>query len=283
MQRVELDGDHPQDIFEFALQEMNKGISCVLILVHAVKGPSARSVGTPMVVLEDGRCIGYVSNGCLDIQIAVQSLESLKTGAPQHERYGKGSPYMDLRLPCGGTLDVVFLPNPESSVLSQLCAKLSSRGEVSVELTPNLQVTDETDTGFRYTPRLRVVIFGEGQETARLESAVKASGQEVVLNPHLTDFSADPWTAIVLLFHDHEREIDILTKVIESEAFYIGAMGSRRSHEERLNALEYAGLSSAQRNRIKGPIGLVPSARDAGRLAISVLAEIFETDRLRVG
>jgi len=80
-----------------------------------------------------------------------------------------------------------------------------------------------------------------------------------------------------LMFHDHDWEVALLSQALSSEAFYIGAMGSERTHKLRCEALGEAGVSAENIARIKGPIGLIPSMRDANLLALSALAEIVQT------
>jgi len=87
----------------------------------------------------------------------------------------------------------------------------------------------------------------------------------------------DPWTAFVLLFHDRDWETPLLQQALAGEAFYIGVVGSRRTHATRCEALRAVGCSDQAISKIRGPIGLVGSLRDASMLAISVLAEIVET------
>jgi len=267
-------GDHPQDLFNFAVSEIQAGKDCVLGIITHIEGSSARPVGSPMIICNDGRYAGYVSSGCLDQDIATQSLETLRTGQTREVRYGKGSPYIDLRLPCGGGLDVLFVPRPNEPMLRSVCETLERRQLAELNLG---------DHRFIYSPKLRLMIFGQTQEADRLVEMAKTSNLDVELNPDLENLEADRWTAIILLFHDHDKEIPILKAALETQAFYIGAMGSRKSHATRLEALKQEGVTPENLTQIKGPIGLVPSTRDAGRLAISVLAEIFETDRLRVG
>jgi len=100
---------------------------------------------------------------------------------------------------------------------------------------------------------------------------------------HLTNPAAPPaqnddaYSAVILMFHDHDWEVALLTQVLSSEAFYIGAMGSERTNELRCAALAEAGVSAIDIARVQGPIGLIPSMRDANLLALSTLAEIVKT------
>jgi len=95
---------------------------------------------------------------------------------------------------------------------------------------------------------------------------------------HAPDWQMDEQTAVVTLFHDHSYEPAVLEAALSSPAFYIGAMGSRGAHAARLEGLR-GRVDAAALTRLRGPIGLVPSQREAGRLAISILAEIIQTER----
>lgn len=274
-------GDHPEALFAFAIAEMTAGRDIILVLITDIEGSSSRRIGTPMIVTEDGRYAGYVSSGCLDADIAVQALDTLKTGKPHASRYGRGSPYIDLRLPCGGGLDVLFIPRPDLAELQNVRSDLVNRCPALLRLEFMHPACRDNPLKFPYAPQLRVLIFGESREALALQSVAWVSGVAPVMMTELGSRDLDMWTAVVLMFHDHSKEIDILRHAVKTRAFYIGAMGSPHSQAERLKALDVIGVSKAELARINGPIGLVRSTRDAGRLAISVLAEIFEVDRVR--
>lgn len=91
--------------------------------------------------------------------------------------------------------------------------------------------------------------------------------------PPVTD---DADTAVVLLFHDHEWEPALLRQALEGPAPFIGAMGSRRTHAARLQALRAAGVDETDLGRITGPLGLVPSLHEANLIAVSALAQVTE-------
>ena len=89
------------------------------------------------------------------------------------------------------------------------------------------------------------------------------------------DLGVEDRTAVVLFFHDHDWEPPILAGALDTSAFYIGAQGSQRARDARMLMLEAMGVSEDARARLHGPVGLIPSARDAGTLAVSVLAEVL--------
>lgn len=84
----------------------------------------------------------------------------------------------------------------------------------------------------------------------------------------------DPWTATVLLFHEHEWEGAILARAVAGDGFYVGALGSQKTHGQRRERLLATSVPEALISRIRGPIGLVDRAREPGVLALSILAEI---------
>jgi xanthine dehydrogenase accessory factor len=89
----------------------------------------------------------------------------------------------------------------------------------------------------------------------------------------------DARTAVVLLTHDPKIDDPALLAVLTTDAFYIGALGSTRTHARRLERLAEAGVSEAERARIHGPAGLAIGARTPAEIALSVLAQM--TQQLR--
>jgi xanthine dehydrogenase accessory factor len=88
--------------------------------------------------------------------------------------------------------------------------------------------------------------------------------------------ASDPRTAIVFLFHDHDWETELLAQALGQDALFVGAMGSRRTHEARLRALVDHGIPADRAACVVGPIGLIPATRDPETLALSVLAQIVK-------
>jgi xanthine dehydrogenase accessory factor len=282
----------------------------VLAIIVGVEGPSYRPVGAVMAVDHTGRRTGTLSSGCVETDIALHALQALGEGRPQVVRYGRGSPFMDIQLPCGGGLEIALVPRPDRDVLRRLSDAHSARWAVTLTVdlsTGSMSLEDEGETGrdgdafrVRFLPEIRFLVFGKGPEASSFAALVQAAGYpNVLLSPdeetlaagravgcgtrHLTTpgfpegLSVDDRTAIVLFFHDHDWEPPILAGAVRTPAFYIGAQGSRRARDARLMELEAMGLTEAERARLRGPVGLVPSARDARTLAVSVLAEVLAT------
>ena len=93
----------------------------------------------------------------------------------------------------------------------------------------------------------------------------------------LEGLAPDRRTAVVTLPHDPKLDDPALEIALRSDAFYIGALGSRRTHARRLERLHELGLSDRQMDRINGPIGLDIGAVSPAEIAISILGEITQT------
>jgi len=97
----------------------------------------------------------------------------------------------------------------------------------------------------------------------------------------LTKLGLDHRTAVVTVTHDPKLDDPALQAALQSSAFYIGALGSRRTHAKRVARLTAAGFGTSDIARIHAPVGLDIGSRTPGEIAASVLAEIVKV--LRVG
>lgn len=280
--------------------------SAVLAIITDVIGAAYRKPGTMMALFADGSVAGALTNGCIEGDLAVHAAECLRTGRVLRLRYGAGSPFFDIRLPCGGALEIALLPRPDAAVLADAIARRAGRESVALRCHPEGRISlqgsqptgwDGADYIVDMPPDVAFAIFGEGPEAAvftrlvhsagfshRLVTPsqqtwdmVAASGCTAELDDRMAapDLAAmDVRTAVVTFFHDHGRELPTLRAALASPAFYVGAQGSRQVAARRQNQLAEMGVAAADLARLHGPIGLIPSARDARTLAISVLAEI---------
>jgi xanthine dehydrogenase accessory factor len=95
--------------------------------------------------------------------------------------------------------------------------------------------------------------------------------------PHtyLRSVAVDARTVITVLTHDPKFDVPLLEVALRTPAAYVGAMGSRRTHEDRLTRLREAGLADAELARLRSPIGLDLGARTPEETAVSIAAEII--------
>lgn len=92
----------------------------------------------------------------------------------------------------------------------------------------------------------------------------------------LTALAPDRRTAVVTLTHDPKLDNPALAVALRSEVFYIGALGSRKTHGKRLDALRDLGFGEADFARIHGPIGLAIGAKSPAEIALAILAQITQ-------
>lgn len=297
---------HHQDVLTFVRDKMRAGTACALVVVLDTEGGGVRAKGALMSVTENGEAAGYVSNGCVDADVILAAQSCIQSGETRDIRYGVGSPFLDIRLPCGGSLDLRVLPVTDLSIINDVVECLDKRKAVTIAVSIFGELTTgNTGDGdafvMTYEPKLRLRIVGRGVEPLYLARAALAADMEVILQspdmdcvsqakdlaitaqridgePDQTAQDDDVWTAVVFLFHDHDQEPKLLMQALSGPAFYIGALGSRKTHETRKAVLEDMGVSAQQIARVRGPIGLIPSLRDASTVAISTLAEIVRVD-----
>jgi len=282
------------------------GQRVALVTLIANTGSSPRPLGSQMVVSEDGRSVGYLTGGCAESVIVSEAVAALEAQANRQIRLGVGSPYMDIQLPCGAGIDIYIDVTLCDETARQINSYLRSRTPVALDTcleTGRHQTVINHDQPvnngvFRrwYLPRRRLLIIGKGPNTAALASLGAATDYEVdvlspdrktredcysegieasaLTSPEVIDAAqVDAWTAAVLLFHEHDWEPAILKALLTSDCFYIGALGSRSTHEDRICQLEGLGLGK-EVDRIHGPVGLDIKAMTPTEIAISILAEI---------
>ncbi|WP_176590824.1 XdhC family protein [Sphingobium sp. EM0848] len=296
-------------LFRFLDDAAARGERSALVTITDVIGQSSRAPGTHMAVTENGDYHGSLSGGCVEAAVVGEALRIMASGVTEWLRLGVGSPYIDIRLPCGGGLDLLIVPDPARGSIATVRHMLEDREPVALAISRDgaLAVERPTSiTGCRWRgkafvahhhPDLRLMILGHGAETEVLARLALGYGAEVmVLSPDPdivarlagSDIAAallktparsdhlrtDAYTAVVMLFHDHDWELDLIGQALEQEALFIGAMGSRATQARRLDGLRVRGVPDDMLARLTGPIGLIPATRDPNTLALSVLSEI---------
>jgi len=290
----------------------SKGERCALVTLVGVDGNAPRAEGAQMAVSETGQWSGYISGGCLEAAIALEAVAAIKAGKPRLLRYGKGSPYLDIRLPCGSGLDVFIQPMRDAGLIDDMSQRLEQREPYALRIdlatgACQLQVIAgaplpsrrEGSSFFRvYEPALRCLIIGSSPIAVALAELAACSGFEAefyaidpellpklpvsvkvrTLKPRLS-FEADRWTAAILAFHDHDQEFPFFSSLLRSPCFFIGAIGSRNAHAVRQATLTEVGFSECEVARINSPAGLLTGLKSAPLVALSILTQIVAAAR----
>ncbi|ELY4032903.1 XdhC family protein [Cronobacter sakazakii] len=281
--------DDSTAILRFAAQALRAGMAAALVTLVEIRGGSSRALGAQMAVRDDGAYCGFVSGGCVEAAAAFEALEAIACGEDRMVKYGEGSPYFDIVLPCGGGITLAIHPLREATPLLAVLNALSQRKAAGLRYHPSSQTLQSVlpvqKTGWRddvfdvrYTPCTQVIIFGRSVEAETTATIARAAGYDVQVNdgvnPQTACAQMDADTAVIVLFHDLDRELPVLEAALSDAPFYIGALGSQRTHAARTVALRERGFSEQDIARIKAPIGIFPKARDAQSLALSILADV---------
>jgi xanthine dehydrogenase accessory factor len=161
---------------------------------------------------------------------------------------------------------------------------------------------DESCFTFHHQPPRRLIVVGGVHITQFLAPMACQAGYDVVvIDPRavfstedrfpgitcmtawpdevLDDMRPDSRTAVVTLTHDPKIDDPGLLAALASEAFYIGCLGSRRTHAARCERLREAGFDDGDLARINGPVGLDIGARTPAEIAVSILAQMIAVER----
>jgi len=286
------------------LRLASKGQAALCTLI-SIDGPFSRALGAQFAIDEAGETAGDMTGGCLDAALARECANARVDGERRVLRYGQGSPFIDIRLPCGGGLDISIEPFPNAGECTAAVGRLLERQPINMALPlPGTAAAMELrswqpeersflaeDAGIFhrvYYPGLRVIVFGDSPEATALVRLCAFHGVEsqqltpagaerpggLFLGQAPQDMKIDPWTAVVLMFHDHDWEVPIIVWALQTTAFYIGALGGQRTAASRRVLLGTRGWDDTALRRVEGPIGLFGPARDADTLALSVLTDL---------
>ncbi len=213
-------------------------------------GPAPR--GSSLAVWPD-RVLGSLGTEGLDAAVAADARGELALGATGLRHYG---PHGERREDAVAVFLHSFAPPPRMLVFGAIdyAAAVARIGDF---------------LGYRVTVCDARPVFATPKRFPE--------GVEVVVDwPHryLQSTGTDGRTVICVLTHDPKFDVPLLQEALRRPAAYIGAMGSRRTHDDRMRRLEEAGLTPAELSRLRSPVGLDLGARTPEEVAVSVAAEI---------
>ena len=288
-----------------------QGLRTALVTLVAIDGNTPRPLGAQMAVAEDQRFSGYLSGGCIEQAIALEACQAIAAGENRLVRYGKGSAYFDVQLPCGSGLDLYFDQGLTADAVDRIAERRAARrpftlvtdlvrGESRIE--ENVRETTCVLIGDAFhrphLPPVRVLLAGGGPALIAVAALFQVAGLDMhIITPDdavraelsargidahgLVDVGAieddfgDPWTAAVVAFHEHAWEAPVLARILTRPYFYVGVMGSRKAHETRLAQLREMGVPQEDIARLKSPIGMIGGAKSRVTLAAGILADVL--------
>jgi xanthine dehydrogenase accessory factor len=239
--------------------------------------------------------------------------KAIPSGPPAFIKYGVSADEAHrFGLPCGGTLELLLEFDPSAADLASLVSALEA-GQLmqrqvrlqdgAVSQSPSaapaeLSVT-ATELVNTFGPEYRMLLIGAGQLTEYLATMALFSGFAVtvcdpreeyrsawsvvgaVVQSDMPDdvvnaFKPDRRSCVIALTHDPKLDDLALLEALNTDAFYIGAIGSRRNNEARHQRMaEHFDLSEAALQRLRGPIGIYIGSKTPSEIAVSVMAEVL--------
>jgi xanthine dehydrogenase accessory factor len=300
------------EVLKTCQQWIDSGLQCELVTVIRTWGSSPRPEGATLAVCEDGRVVGSVSGGCIeDDLIDHVRREGITRTVPEIVTYGITADQAHrFGLPCGGTIQLAIEPLSTRSLIAELLQRLENNELIArrldlsngdVQLAPagagmHLQVSEVAMTTI-HGPRWRLLIIGAGQLSRFLaQIAVGMDYRVTVCDPReeyrdgwhvpgtemlhdmpddvVMAMHLDRRSAVVALTHDPKLDDLALMEALKSDAFYVGAIGSRLNNAKRRERLKLFDLDDAELARLHGPIGMYIASKTPAEIAISILAEI---------
>lgn len=293
------------DVRHSMFECMSAGTPFALATITAANG-GPRPVGSQMLITMEHQ-FGYLSGGCIESDVALNGRGVIGSGEPRRLVYGAGSPFIDMRLPCGGRIEVaVERVAPDDQALADLRTLTAQRQPalwisdgvhrqcqpaLGPVLTPSASVVAR-----RYLPTQRLVVIGQDAYALAIADAGVVAGWETILitplgptapppipvhydrrpiTAAIPALALDRWTAVAVATHDMDADEETLKLCLPSQAGYIGVLGSRRKLAERLARLRRAGITAQQLQRLRAPIGLPIGARSPRETAFAIVSEII--------
>jgi len=301
------------DELKIAKKWLAEGAAINLAIVTETWGSAPRAVGSIMVVHENGHFEGSVSGGCVEGSVIAEAnalttaspVKELTFDVSMEQAWQAG-------LACGGKIKVtIFHVTPDHHTIFEECLHivLTERQRYTLCLSkPDAVISrsmfevypaaSETAASLELTihPPLKLIIIGAVHIAQELSPMAKGCGYDVtIIDPrnlftsdrtftsatlvedwpdeYFAKNSLDRECALVTLTHDPKIDDAALIPALKSDVFYIGSLGSRKTHASRIERLSNT-FDANTLERIHGPAGIAISAKNPAEIAVSIMAEI---------
>jgi len=290
-----------REVLEELNEWTRDGEDIAIATVIETWGSSPRPLGSKMLVTRSGKMAGSVSNGCIEGAVFEEGQKVLKSGTPKIAAFGVADDVaFEVGLACGGHIEVFV--QPLGKVHRQLVGMLNrdEAATLRTNLTSGeAELVSGTPPGTELARRdgevfvepfrrpAHLVIIGAIHIAIPLHRLAKLMGYRVTVIDARAKFATkerfpeadelivawpdeamaklnfDNSTYVVILTHDPKFDLPALRSVLGREVGYIGAIGSRKTNQNRFDALRKEGFTEEQLARVHGPIGLDLGGRGA--------------------
>jgi len=317
---VLIDGDWPvfgwmDDVRPALAAAMADGRDCVLATLFKVEGSAPRGPGAQMLFMAEGqddiRASGYFSGDCIEGDVSAHAREVLADGKPRRLHYGMGSPWIDIRLRCGGALHVFVERIAAGSKAVEDLLAASRERQVCIWRSDGMKqdviagdgdlLSFEDDPlviARRYDPPRRLIVSGGDPgalAAARLGAdalfetiLVRPDGPEAQppfpVSQYLREEPAalierigvDRWTAYLGATHEDEHDLGGCLAALRGGAGYVGMIGAKSRAAGRIAALKAQGASDEELSRLQLSPGITGLGKAPWEVATGIMAEIMQ-------
>ena len=303
------------EVLRAAVDWLEQGCAVTLVTVVKTWGSAPRRPGALMVIHADGRFRGSVSGGCIEDDLVQRALRGeFERRPPQIIEYGiNTATSRRVGLPCGGRLHLLVEHIDVATQLATVLASIDGRqriargvclntGETSLHTAADTETfTFEGDKLVKvFGPAWRMLIIGAGELARRVSqlaltldyavtlcdsrpeyaSGWQVEGTEFSSRPPaqlVESFAPDEHTAVLALAHAPALEDEAIASALNTAAFYVGALGSRKNQRARIGRLHRMGVNKTQLARLHGPVGLDIGSHTPAEIAIAIIAHLIAT------
>jgi len=251
------------EILKEALKRIDKGETIALVTVVEAKGSTPREVGAKMLVNKEGLIAGTIGGGITEARVIKEAKQALRDGKGRLLSYHltKEEAALDEGVICGGDMMLfVDVLRPKEEIM------IFGGGHIAVCLSKLAKMV-----GFR------LVIIDDREEFASKERFPEAD--EIIvesIGKALKQVKITPSTYIVIVTRGHLQDQEVLASVIQSDAAYLGMIGSRKKNATVFKNLEEQGVSTQELKKVHAPIGMDIGAQTPEEIAVSIIAEIIQ-------
>ncbi|WP_067736786.1 XdhC family protein [Novosphingobium naphthalenivorans] len=313
-------GDWPtfgwaDDVRPALAEAVAAGRPAVLATLFEVEGSAPRGPGAQMLFTHGAddtiAANGYFSGDCIEGDVASHAAQVLADGKPRRLHYGTGSPWIDIRLRCGGALFILLERiDPGSTAVADLLRHARERhvclwdsdglaARVIAGTGPLLAFEDDPARIVRrYDPPRRLIVSGgDPGALAAAQLGALARFETILVRPQgpetpppfpvsrylrsataeaVATLGVDRWTAYLGATHEDEHDLGGCLAALRGGAGYVGMIGAKSRASGRLAALEALGATPEELARLHLSPGITGLGKSPWEVATGILAEIMQ-------
>jgi xanthine dehydrogenase accessory factor len=252
------------DLFEEVLRLRREGKRGVLATIVHTNGSIPSFESSRMLVREDGSILGTIGGGCVEAEVWAAAKDVLKAEAPRKMTFNlNNEASYDNGLICGGTLEVFVEP-----ILPQPVLYIFGGGHVSMALAQAAH-----KAGFA------IGVVDDREQFANRERFPMAQEIYTSFEDSYAKIKPNASSYLVIVTRGHRDDMRVLGWAVNTEAHYIGMIGSKRKVLSVYKALEVEGIAPEKFDHVHAPVGLGIGALTPEEIAISITAELIAVRR----